>query len=142
MKRLVSVMILASIPVACGTQVATTPDDVTVAAQSKSAPASPSGVPLPICVPGDRSHVRAIDIVVLNRGKGWVTVRAVISSSEATRPVCLDPWWSVSPVARIDTKILPDHATIYGTPGKYNVTALSRVSRPTILSATVAVTIE
>jgi hypothetical protein len=128
------------VPIACGIQTTSTPDEVTLPVAQESGTVSAQGLsPAPPCIPGDRSHVRSIGLVVTSRQKGSVTLRAVILNNETARPVCLLPTWTVKPVTRIDTP--PEQAVVYGKPGRYKVTGFvdTGVSR---LSATTSIYIE
>jgi hypothetical protein len=145
MKRLVGMMILASVPIGCGVQTASTPDAATAPPTSESGSVSALARSRgPACVRGDRSKIRSIELVVVNQGRGFVTVRAVIGSSPAETypPVCLSPWWVVNPVVRTDPYTDPEQVVIYGPPGKYHVTGFTQVTEWTRLSASKAVTIE
>jgi hypothetical protein len=152
MKRLVSVIILAGAPIACGTQSPSAPETIALSSEAGAALASASSdaqrpAPTPVCVPGDRSHVRAIALRVVSRGPGFVALRAEIASATGdsdpttARAVCLDPSFSVSPVARLD-RGTPEQVTVFGAPGRYTVTARSTVSkltRPIVTSAAIKI---
>lgn len=145
MKRLVGVLILAGVPIACGVQTTSAPDSATLptGAESGSVSALARGKGA-ACVAGDRSQIRSIELMVVRQGRGFVTVRAVIGGLPAdTYPsVCLAPWWEVSPRTQTDTISDREQVTIFGPAGKYDVTGFSRVTKRRILSASTVVTIE
>jgi len=145
MKRLIGVMILAGIPVACGIQTATTPDEpaLPVGQESGSVAALKMAPPLPTCVPGERPQVQSFKLLIVNQGKRSATVRAVIdvATQETNPPVCLYPTWKVSPAARLDPMPQPEQVTVYGAPGRYKVSAVSSVGLSRLYAET-AVTIE
>jgi hypothetical protein len=126
-------MILAGVPIACGTQSPSTPDTAMPTAMGDAASVSALRArPVPLCAKGDRSHIRSIGIEVLSQGPGYATVRAMVASSsgpETLPPVCVEPIWQVFPNGRIVMFDL-DRATIYAAPGKYEVTASTVVKRP------------
>ncbi len=145
MKRLLSVMVLAGVPVACGIQTSSTPDGVTQPAAgdtgSFAASAARRG---PVCMRGDRSHVRSIQLAVVDQGPGFVTVRAQIAqaNAETSPPVCLEPSWQVTPMARLDPFSDREQVTVYGEPGKYQLTGTSLVGTGGRLRASIRVAIE
>jgi len=145
MKRLIGVMIVAAVPVACGVQTATTPDNaLPVGQESGFVAALKVPVQPPTCVPGERPQIQSIKLVVVSQGKRTATVRAVIdlASSEMNPPVCLYPTWKVSPAARLDPITEQDLVVVQGAPGRYKVSAVSTVTGVTRLYAETAVTIQ
>jgi hypothetical protein len=136
MKRLVSVILLAGAPIACGTQSPSSPETTVFPADATEALASASStgrrpIPTPVCVPGDRSHVRAIALRIVSAEPGFVTLRAEIASAanDPIHAVCLEPSFTVSPRARLD-RGTPEQVTVFGA-GRYTVTATSVVSEAT-----------
>lgn len=149
MKRLVSVILLAGAPIACGTQSPSAPETIALSSETGDALASTSSaarpVPTPACVPGDRSHVRSIALRIVSRGPGFVTLRTEIASttsdSNPTTPVCLDPSFTVNPLARLD-RSTPEQVTVFGVPGRYTVrasTIVSKLTRPLVATAPIKI---
>jgi hypothetical protein len=84
MKKVFGVMILAGLPVACGTTLPSAPeatqvDDAaqTVVAKDTDEPVQLVPAPEATCAPVDTENVvNSIKLVVLERGKGWVRIGA------------------------------------------------------------------
>ncbi len=148
MKRLVSVILLSGAPIACGTQSPSAPQTIALSGDAADVLASAASTgsrnaPTPVCVPGDRSHVRAIRLRTVSRGAGFVILRAEIASatSEPSTAVCLDPSFSVTPLARLD-RGTPEQVTVFGAPGRYTVTAtsvVSKLTRPLVTSTGIVI---
>ncbi len=126
MKRLLSVMVLAGVPVACGIQTSSTPDVPEPAGGDAASFSALAGRRGPVCMRGDRSHVRSIRLVVVGQGPGFVTVRAQIAqaNAETSPPVCLEPSWQVTPSTRLDPYSDREQVTVFGSSGKYQVTGV------------------
>jgi hypothetical protein len=130
MKKLFGVMVLASFGAACGSTLPSGPDALqTPTSQDgtvRSLARRPGKTPLPpscsVVAP-----IEGIEIVVLNEGKGSLTLRAeaVINTSDSLTP-CFVPTWSVSPKNRgvyLATGWDPQVATLYAPAGRYTVQA-------------------
>jgi hypothetical protein len=133
MKRLVGVLILASVPIACGTNTPSAPDASWPTSDSGTVASLARGrvpAPQPICTPGDRSHLKSIELMVVAEGEGFATLRAIArdwAGNDVYPPVCLEPSWIVSPKAATDVS-RAEQVTVYGS-GKYEVTAISVLTR-------------
>ena len=147
MKRIMSVIILAGAPIACGTQTPSAPEAISLASDGDGTVESSALRTSPgprTCIPGDRTQIKSIAVKVVDSGPRFATVRAVVKDSagaDTVLPLCLTPSWAVSPAARIDLS-KPEQATIYATPGKYSVTATTVISRNERLSARTRIYIE
>jgi hypothetical protein len=143
---MMSVIILAGAPIACGTQTPSAPEAISLVSDGEGTVESSALRTSPgprTCIPGDRTQIKRIAVKVVDSGPGFATVRAVAteSASDTVLPLCLTPSWVVSPSARVDTSH-PEQATIYATPGKYSVTATTVISRAETLSAKTRIYIE
>jgi hypothetical protein len=130
MKKLFGVMILAGMPVACGTAVPSAPDLSQVIPSEADGTVVASGrgrTPSPIC---SQEAIVAMVVSVVQRGSGYAVLHAepVLSDADpvtiGSGPVCFQPVWSVKPTQPVvvDEPGSPDY-TLIAPAGTYTVTA-------------------
>lgn len=133
MKKAFGVMILAGLPVACGTTLPSSPEATAPEAAPTSAASvgaqSRRMVPVPapetLCAPVDENGVVAgIRVAVVARGRGWVrlgTKVATISNPRTEPPSCFQMTWSAG-VAGDRLTLTPSadtqEATLSAAPGR------------------------
>jgi len=125
MKKLFGVMILATLPVACGTSNPNAPE-VPVAGPVDEAPFSASALApaAPGCVGAALVVVTLADV---QPGIAYLNVQASgLSGSDTVRPVCGRPSWSVTPQSRgvrLTASGVRSGAVLEAPRGTYVVTA-------------------
>jgi hypothetical protein len=126
MRKLIGVLALATVPIACGT-VPTTPDLALPEATAEAAGFAASARVEPCSERADWSNVQGIVVQAVRSGKGSVTVRAdLVLRSDVRLVPCYTPVFSVKPGGRgIELAGEPDRreATLRAPGGTYWVEA-------------------
>lgn len=157
MKKVFGLMILAGLPVACGTTLPSTPEATQPAGQDASLTVAASGgaesirrrvpvpVPQPACAPVDTHNmVDGIKVVVVDRGKGWVRLGTkVLFNPEITDflpGTCFVITWSAGPDSGRHT-LTPSNdtqeVTLTSVPGlQFTIWSSIQSSRGQILART------
>ena len=154
MKKVFGVMILAGLPVACGTTLPSTPEatqtaslqDAVKTVAATDAAESVRVVPVPevTCAPVDSEGiVDGINIAVVERGKGWVRLgtKLVTNSNPSTDPrACFLINWSAG--VDVDRQTLvpsadTQEATLTSTPGRrFTILATIQSRRGNVIGRT------
>jgi hypothetical protein len=126
MKRLLGLVVLSTLPVACGTSTPTGPEVSPLATLTDDASLSASARVPAGCTLSPR--VTGITVSVVSIGKNWVTVRAdALAFGSAGDPVfCIRPTWTVKPSTRrvqLVTERDPQAVTMQGQAGVYVIQA-------------------
>jgi hypothetical protein len=128
MRRLFGVVLLAAVPIACGT-VPTAPTDASTDASVSAETFAASARIAPTCSEkADWSSVRGVAVSVVGRGRGTVTVRAdLILLSEITPTPCYTTVFSVKPSGRgivLQSSADARMVTLRAPDGTYSISAL------------------
>jgi len=155
MKKLFGMVILAVLPVACGSLPSSpdasgilTSDNAAVSAQANRPSTRPAPAPLPTpgCSIDANVEMDGIEVSVLNDGARSVTLRAdaVILHSDRPSP-CFTPVWSVVSAPRGVTltadKLDPQVATFSAPAGRYAVQAVFNATNGSRIVGQASVTI-